>query len=238
MKVSEINGRVKGPGPLNPALRIADTDARRLLCRWRNNMETIIDAKGLACPQPVVLTKKALENNDSVTVIVDNETAKENVSRLAEKSGCSISVESVSDGTFRLALSKKGAAPSQETSSAKSQNSAPTSGPNVFVISSDTMGKGDDELGAALMKAFIHTIFNLDYLPDTLIFYNTGVKLAVKDSDVLDDLKKLEEQGVEILVCGTCANFFNIKEQIAAGIISNMYDIAGSMSRAGRIVMP
>ncbi|HQP49647.1 MAG TPA: sulfurtransferase-like selenium metabolism protein YedF, partial [Spirochaetota bacterium] len=111
-------------------------------------------------------------------------------------------------------------------------------GPNVFVIAANTMGKGDDELGEVLMKAFIHTIFDLDYTPDTLIFYNTGVRLAAKGSDVLDDLQKLEEQGVEILVCGTCANFFNIKEDICVGIISNMYDIAGTMSRAGRIVMP
>lgn len=201
-------------------------------------MGTLIDAKGLACPQPVVLTKKALESNDSVTVIVDNETAKENVSRLAEKSGCSITIESVGDGTFRLLISKKEASPSPETASVMTQTSTSKSGPNVFVISSDTMGKGDDELGAALMKAFIHTILNLDYLPDTLIFYNSGVKLTVKDSGALDDLKKLEEQGVEILVCGTCANFFNIKDDIAAGVISNMYDIAGAMSKAGRIVMP
>lgn len=201
-------------------------------------MTIIIDAKGLACPQPVVLTKKALETEDRVTVIVDNETAKENVTRLAEKSGCSISVESAGDGTLHLLILKNGVTPSPETTSAMSQTSELKPEPNVFVISSDTMGKGDDELGAALMKAFVHTIFDLDYIPDTLIFYNTGVRLAAKDSDVLDDLKKLEEQGVEILVCGTCANFFNIKEDIAAGTISNMYDIAGTMSKAGRIVMP
>ncbi|HON77870.1 MAG TPA: sulfurtransferase-like selenium metabolism protein YedF [Spirochaetota bacterium] len=201
-------------------------------------MGTTIDAKGLACPQPVVLTKKALEKNDSVIVIVDNETAKENVSRLAEKSGCSITVEPASDGTFRLTLSKTGTASPSDTAAEESGNAPTPVGPNVFVIAANTMGKGDDELGEVLMKAFIHTIFDLDYLPDTVIFYNTGVKLAVKDSDVLDDLKKLEAQDVEILVCGTCANFFNIKDDIAVGIISNMYDIAGTMSRAGRIVMP
>jgi selenium metabolism protein YedF len=201
-------------------------------------MSKIIDAKGLACPQPVILTKKALETEGNVTVIVDNETARENITRLADKTGCVISVEPLNDGAFRLLLSKKGDASPAETPAALSPGTAAQAGPNVFVISSNTMGKGDDELGAALMKAFIHTIFNLDYLPDTLIFYNTGVKLAVKDSDVLDDLKKLQEQGVEILVCGTCANFFNIKDDIAAGIISNMYDIAGAMSKAGRIVMP
>lgn len=200
-------------------------------------METI-DARGLACPQPVVLTKKALEKNDSVIVIVDNETAKENVSRLAEKSGCAIAVEPASDGTFRLKLSRTGAPSSPDTAIEASGKVSAVSGPNVFVIAANTMGKGDDELGEVLMKAFIHTIFDLDYTPDTLIFYNTGVRLAAKGSDVLDDLQKLEEQGVEILVCGTCANFFNIKEDICVGIISNMYDIAGTMSRAGRIVMP
>jgi selenium metabolism protein YedF len=199
-------------------------------------MGTLIDAKGLACPQPVVLVKKALENSDSVTVIVDNETAKENISRLAEKSGCTVSVKSGDDGTYSLTLQKNSTVATHSTELiSPGQASA---GPNVFVISSNTLGRGDDELGTALMKAFIHTVLSLDYLPDTLIFYNTGVKLAVKDSDVLDDLKKLEEQGVELLVCGTCANFFNIKDDIAAGTISNMYDIAGAMSKAGRIVMP
>lgn len=199
-------------------------------------MGTIIDAKGLSCPQPVVLAKKALESSDSVTVIVDNETAKENVSRLAEKTGCTVSVKTGEDGTYTLTLLKNSDSASPSTGLKSSGQTS--SGPNVFVISSNTMGRGDDELGTALMKAFIHTILSLDYLPDTLIFYNTGVKLAVKDSDVLDDLKKLEEQGVELLVCGTCANFFNIKDNIAAGTISNMYDIAGAMSKAGRIVMP
>lgn len=199
-------------------------------------MGTLIDAKGLACPEPVVLTKKALENSASVTVIVDNETAKENVSRLAEKSGCTLSVIAAADGTYNLTLSKNSGSASPSIEAESSVRTA--AGPNVFVISSDTMGRGDDDLGAALMKAFVHTISSLDYLPDTLIFYNTGVKLTVKGSGVLDDLKKLQEQGVEILVCGTCANYFNIKDEISAGVISNMYDIAGAMSRAGRIVTP
>lgn len=201
-------------------------------------MEKIIDARGLACPQPVVLAKKALENNDTIIVIVDNETARENVRRLAEKSGCAITVDPAPDNTFRLTLSKTGSAPSSDMTAHASGSTPASGGPNVFVIASNVMGKGDDVLGEVLMKAFIHTIFDLEYLPDTMIFYNTGVKLAARGSDVLDDLKKLEEQGVEILVCGTCANFFNIKEEISAGIISNMYDIAGAMSRAGRIIMP
>ncbi len=199
-------------------------------------MNETIDARGLACPQPVVLAKKSLETSDSVIVVVDNETARENVKRLGEKSGCTVSIEDRENGTFTLTLSKTDTVKS--TGDITSVPSSSASGPNVFVISANTMGGGDDELGELLMKAFIHTIFDLDYLPDTLIFYNTGVKLAVKDSDVLDDLKQLENDGVEILVCGTCANFFNIKDDIAAGVVSNMYDIAGTMSKAGRIVTP
>lgn len=201
-------------------------------------MEKVIDAKGLACPQPVVLTRKALAENNSVTVMVDNETAKENIKRLAENSGCTISIKQENNGIFIIHLVKTGSSISSASSADEKKEINPGTGPNVFVIASDTMGKGNDELGAALMKAFIHTISDLEKLPDTLIFYNTGVKLAVKDSDVIDDLKKLENAGVEILICGTCANFFNIKEDVSAGIISNMYDIAGTMSRAEKIVMP
>ncbi len=201
-------------------------------------MEKIIDAKGLACPQPVVLTKKALAENNAVTVIVDNETAKENIKRLAENSGCTLSIKQEDEGLFTIVITKAESSISADQSADKKNKVQTSTGPNVFVISSDTMGEGDDELGAALMKAFIHTIPDLDYLPDTLIFYNTGVKLAVQNSDVLDDLKKLQESGVELLVCGTCANFFNIKEEISVGIISNMYDIAGAMAKAGRIVKP
>ncbi len=106
------------------------------------------------------------------------------------------------------------------------------------MLSHDRMGRGDDELGYVLIKAFLHTLPDLENLPDTLILYNTGVKLAVSDSDTVGDLKKLEELGVEILVCGTCTNFFGITEKIGAGKISNMYDIAGAMASSGRLVIP
>jgi selenium metabolism protein YedF len=100
------------------------------------------------------------------------------------------------------------------------------------------MGKGSDELGAVLMKAFIHTAIDLETRPDVMIFYNTGVKLTVEGSDFLGDLKELERKGVKMLVCGTCANYFNLTEKIAVGIVSNMYDIADTLSTAGRIVQP
>lgn len=113
-----------------------------------------------------------------------------------------------------------------------------TSAPLVIVISSEQMGRGNDELGRVLMRSFIHTLLTLDPLPDTVIFYNTGVNLTVNDSEVIDDLRKLEGIGVSLLICGTCTNYFGISEKLGAGSISNMYDIASIMAVAGRLIIP
>ena len=112
------------------------------------------------------------------------------------------------------------------------------SGPFVIVMSENKMGRGNDELGTVLMKAFLHTVAGQAKKPDVMIFYNTGVKLTVQGSDVLDDLKQLESEGVQILVCGTCLNYFEIKDKLAAGIVSNMYDIVETMSSGGRLLVP
>jgi selenium metabolism protein YedF len=205
-------------------------------------MKNIIDAKGLACPQPVILTKKALEQQDSITVIVDNTAAVENVSRIGTRSGFEVDIEKKEDGTFHLHLSKKGEkAPSGTTEKFPAEPvdfTCTTAGPLVVVISSDRMGRGNDELGHVLMRSFVHTLLTLEPLPEILIFYNTGVKLTVKDSEVLDDLKKIEASGVSILVCGTCLNYFGISGDLACGVVSNMYDITSSMAAAGRLVIP
>jgi len=112
------------------------------------------------------------------------------------------------------------------------------SSPFVIVISENKMGRGNDELGIVLIKAFLHTVAGRAKKPDVIIFYNTGVRLTVQGSDVLEDLKQLESKGVQILVCGTCLNFFEIKDQLAAGVVSNMYDIVEIMSNAGRLLTP
>lgn len=205
-------------------------------------MSEIINAKGLACPQPVILTKKALEAYNDVVVLVDNTTAKENISRFASGSGCSVEIAGEPDGIFRIHLKKQSsAAPEslpQECSPCHTEAPLAAVGPTVYVIASDTMGKGNDELGSVLMRAFIHTLTELETIPDVMIFYNAGVKLAAEGSDVLDDLKQLEGKGVKMLVCGTCINYFDLVGKVAAGAVSNMYDIAGTLSRAGRIVRP
>lgn len=191
-------------------------------------MKKEIDARGLACPQPVILTKKALENHDDIVVTVDNEAARENVKRMAQSLGCSVSVRETG-GAIHISISREHSCDMPETASSHE-------GPLVVVIASDTMGRGNDELGTLLMKSFIHTIVEMSPLPDTLIFFNTGVKLTVTGSEVIDDLKILSDNGVNILVCGTCLGYFDIKDQLATGIVSNMYDIAETMMGAGRLV--
>jgi selenium metabolism protein YedF len=196
-------------------------------------MAKYIDAKGLTCPQPVLLTKKALEQGDTVTVIVDNEPAVENIKRLGKSMGCTLHAKKMQDGTFQINLSRE----SGGNANGALDVSCAT-GPLVIAISSDRMGRGNDDLGYVLIRSYIHTILSLEPLPHTVIFYNTGVKLTVKDSDVLDDLIELEKKGVAILICGTCLNYFNISADLSVGIISNMYDIASIMANAGRLVVP
>ena len=112
------------------------------------------------------------------------------------------------------------------------------SGPFVVVLSDNRMGRGDDVLGDVLIRSFIHTLPQLNPLPDAIICYNAGVKLTVRDSTALDDLRQLDEAGMDILICGTCVNYFGFGEQVAAGHVSNMYDIAETLAGVGRLVRP
>jgi selenium metabolism protein YedF len=199
----------------------------------------IVNASGLSCPQPVVLAKQALEANEKVKVIVDNETALENVKRLGTKLGCDVKVEKKKDNIYEIKLTRKeGVAGSKEEFLPACSTTTSASGPFVIVISANTMGRGNDELGYVLIRAFLHTVCLQKEKPDVVIFYNTGVKLTVQGSEVLEDLKQLQSEGVQLLVCGTCLNYFEIKDKISAGTVSNMYDIVETMSRAGRLLVP
>jgi selenium metabolism protein YedF len=199
----------------------------------------IVDSRNLSCPQPVVLAKEALESNKQVKVIVDNEVARENVTRLGCKFGCDVSVEVKSGGIYEIQLIRgDDFNEDQEAFSPSCATEEVKSGPFVIVVAEDKMGRGNDELGTVLIKTFLHTVAGQTQKPDVMIFYNTGVKLTVQGSDVLDDLKKLESEGVQILVCGTCLNYFELTEKLAAGVVSNMYDIVETMSSARRLLTP
>jgi len=208
-------------------------------------MKITVDARGLACPQPVLLAKKAIAEHEEVTVLVDNEIAVENIRRLAAKTACGFSVKEKEGGVREIALARTGTA-GQTPVDAGAVAAEPScavapgkeTGPIVVILSDNRMGRGDDVLGDILIRGFIHTLLQLKPLPGTIICYNAGVKLTVKDSAVLDDLQQLAQAGVEILVCGTCVNYFGLGDQIAAGRISNMYDILETMAGAARLLRP
>jgi selenium metabolism protein YedF len=200
-------------------------------------MTKIVDARGLACPQPVILTKKALTEvgQEPVTAIVDSPTAEANVSRMAQKAGWQVAVEAQDDGTY-LHLSRERTA--AESLSLGKAEVLPATDPLVVFISSDRMGRGIDELGDILMRAFLHTLNEVAPLPDTLVFVNTGVRLLVEGSPVLEDLQTLADQGVDVLACGTCLNYLELTDKVAIGTVSNMYDIAETLLGAGKVVTP
>ncbi|MGB9628866.1 MAG: sulfurtransferase-like selenium metabolism protein YedF [Thermodesulfobacteriota bacterium] len=190
-----------------------------------------IDCRGLACPQPVITTKKALEEmgEGELTVIVDNPSARDNVTRFAQGQGALVTVEQKGND-FYLHIEKKGKAELAETAHKPEKI--------VVYINSNLMGIGEEPLGKILMRSFLKTLLDLKPVPSKLIFVNSGVFLTTEGSEVLESLKSLADKGVEILSCGTCLDFYHLKEKLKVGVISNMYDIAQSLLEADRLIRP
>lgn len=196
-------------------------------------MVETVDARGLPCPQPVIKTRNAMENSAEVVTIVDSERAQRNVTRMAEKSGATVEAERVEDG-IRLTITREAGA---EDAVEAEEAGVSSDGPLVLMVPSEFMGRGEhDELGHVLIRGFFHTLGEVDPLPDTIIFFNSGVKLVVAGSPVVEDLQALVPKGVQILACGTCLGYYELEDQIAVGEISNMYSIAETMLAAGRVV--
>ncbi|MBI4285950.1 MAG: sulfurtransferase-like selenium metabolism protein YedF [Chloroflexi bacterium] len=188
----------------------------------------VVDARNLDCPQPVILAKQALAETDEITVIVDNEVARENVSRLGESEGCAVSIEA-RDGEVYLTL--KRTAPRSATEERRVTDGI------VLFIASDILGRGENlALGSLLMQSFLHTLGSLQTRPETIIFINNGVKLVTRDSPVLGELQQLAGQGMEIIACGTCLSRLELTDKVAVGQVSNMYVIAETLLKAEKIV--
>jgi len=198
-----------------------------------------LDCKGLACPQPVIKTKEILEKGvRRIDIIVDNEASRENVARFARSRKCEVEIHALEQGCFQLSVQVVGQLEPTAFDSTD-YNCAISAGMQlVHVISSDSMGRGSDELGWALLQTYIQTIAQVEPLPTKILFYNAGVKLVTEGSGSLNALKELNERGVEILACGTCLDFFQLKTAIKVGHISNMYDIMTAMSEADKVVSP
>ena len=188
-------------------------------------MATIeVNALGEQCPIPVVKTTKALKEMTEAGIVevhVDNEVAKS---------------EKLDDKHFVISINATGAPIEKEE---ESISCAPDSrSDTVVVISSDRMGSGNDELGKVLMKGFIYAVSQLEQLPKAMLFYNGGATITTEGSVSLEDLKSMEAQGVEILTCGTCLDYYNLKDKLAVGTITNMYSIVETMNGAGKILRP
>ncbi len=200
-------------------------------------MKKTVDARGLACPQPVVLTLEAIADAAEVTTIVDSRSAVENVTRLARSKGCSVEVEEREDG-IHLTIKHEGvpAEPPVKEDALACSASGGSTGPLVVFVPSDCLGRGPAELGERLMGAFFHSLLEIAPKPETIIFMNSGVKLVVEGSRAQADLEALAAQGIDLLACGTCLGYFELTEKLAVGRVSNMYDIATVLLEAGKIV--
>lgn len=198
-----------------------------------------VNAMGDNCPIPVIKTKKAMQalnGPETIEVLVDNEVAVQNVTKMASSSGGQVSSEKISDAEFKITIQMEGAPSSAEEEEVSCMPDARDN--TVVVVSSDRMGVGNDELGKVLIKGFIFAVTQLDTLPKTMLFYNGGATLTAEGSDSLDDLKSLEAQGVEIMTCGTCLDYYGLKEKLVVGSVTNMYSIVETMAKAGRIIRP
>ncbi len=201
-----------------------------------------IDCRGLNCPEPVLRTKSALseEPADSFIVLVDNQTARDNVLRFVRNMGKEADWEE-KEGIYHIIVAEgesSGGKTIKNDSSDSCLASAglDSSGKPVLLISTDQLGTGSSELGKMLMRNFIYTLTKRDKFPKSIVLMNSGVKLSINDSPVIEELEELQEYGVQILVCGTCLDYFELKDQQKAGQVSNMYDISDLLLTAGRVI--
>ncbi len=200
-----------------------------------------VNALGDACPIPVVKTKNAIKEmpgGGQVCVLVDNEIAVQNLTKMANQKGYGVKSEKLEEHKYQVIMTV-GNGISEQEEAALPEVCIPDGRKNkVVVIASDKMGNGDDVLGALLMKGFIFALTQQDELPKTILLYNGGARLTCEDSPALEDFKSLEAQGVEILTCGTCLNHYGLSEKLKVGSVTNMYVIAEKMLQAGLIVRP
>ncbi|MGC8873961.1 MAG: sulfurtransferase-like selenium metabolism protein YedF [Chloroflexia bacterium] len=195
-------------------------------------MARVVDARGLPCPQPVLRAKEAMEKAREVIVIVDGPESAENVRRTAEKAGWAVFVDGKEEGVYVHLVAR--AEPQPEACAPPLEASG---GPLVLLVPCEVLGRGEHaELGSVLMRSFVHTLLEVQPRPDVMIFLNSGVKLVVEGSPLLEDLQELERRGVRILACGTCLGYYGLKDRVAAGTVSNMYTIAETLLTAGRLI--
>ena len=206
-------------------------------------METVkVNAMGDQCPIPVIKTRNAINELKEAAVIeveVDNEVAVQNVTRFAASKNFKVKAEKIEEKHFKITIN---AAPGGDTTADAADEpvncGVDRRGDTIVVVNSATMGIGNDELGKVLIKGFLYAVSQLEELPKTILFYNGGATLTTEGSASLEDLKSMEAQGVTIKTCGTCLDYYGLKDKLAVGTVTNMYDIVETMDKAAHIIRP
>ena len=196
-------------------------------------MKKVIDAKGKACPMPVIMAKKEIDTGVKFFDIeVENKIAVENLKKLANSQGFTTTIEE-NDGNFKVNFSN-GCEECEEVL-AKVEGKKPLGNWSIF-INKEIIGAGNEELGQSLMKMFIYTISEGEDLPKSILFMNGGVKVPSLNEQGIEHLKVLQDKGVELLVCGACLNFYGLEDKLEVGKISNMYEITNAMKEASKVI--
>lgn len=206
----------------------------------------LVDARGLACPLPVVNAKKAVgefQEAGVLTVLVDNEIAVQNLQKFAAQKGLTAAGEKKAEKEYEVTIQvvPAGAKALEAVCETEEEEScSPDSRKKglVVVLSANVMGSGEEKLGKTLMKAFIFALTKQDVLPETVLCYNSGAYLTCEASESLEDFRVLEAEGVRIMTCGTCLDFYGIKDKLAVGTVTNMYDIVETMENAKSVIRP
>jgi selenium metabolism protein YedF len=191
----------------------------------------VLDARGLPCPQPVILARKALAEGgfDTLEITVDDPASRENLLKFAAYAKCQVEELDAAGDPTRLRLTPPGTAAASILAT-PAPIAVPEAGQGgVVLLTANGIGQGDQDLARLLMRGFVYTLTETEHPARRVILMNSGVKLAVEGSESLGHLKKLEERGVEVLACGTCLEFYGLTKALAVGGITNMYEIAGHL---------
>lgn len=199
-------------------------------------MTKTLDVRKVPCPGPVIEMKKALKDMDQGTleILVDNQAAVLNLEKMAAYLNLKSSWEPMGEKEYKVRV--QAGEILSDTQEEISKEEAYKKG-CLVVLSADHMGEGDGTLGKNLMKGFVYALTKQETLPETILLYNGGARLSTAGADTLEDLKWLESQGVGIMTCGTCVDFYGLG-QPAVGTITNMYEIAEKMMAAETMVKP
>jgi selenium metabolism protein YedF len=203
----------------------------------------IVDTRGLTCPAPLIKTRQGLTEaapDEAVQVIIDNRTSLGNVKRYLSDNKLTFTVRE--EGELAYVTVTWGE--NTEMSTNEEEYCAPEVAASshrrntVVAVTSEKMGSGDDELGTKLIVTFFRTLVMVEPAPASVVFYNSGVKLAMDDSPVLESLKELVSKGASVYLCTTCINHFGIKERLPVGSFSDMYQILNLLNDADHIIRP